>query len=125
MDAFNLIYAIGLKIKISLLFVTVFAHSQMCLLLPFQSSPCCLLFPIPQEQDSYCKEACTLKPHSVVDYLGFLVPVVNYPKKLKSKRQSNKQTKMVFNFTLRAPKPLPLFIITTLHLRLGKTIYFV
>ena len=120
MDAFNLIYVIGPKIKISLLFVTVFAYSPMCLLLPFQGSRCCLLFPIPQEQDSYYKEACTLKSHSVVDYLGFLIPVVNYPKKLKSK-QSNKQTKMVCNFNLSAPKPLPLFIITTLHLRLGKT----
>ena len=77
MDAFNLIHAICTKIglgtkkyrryiniyhyyyfyfiiiiiiiiiKISLLFVTAFAHLQMCLhLLPFQSSRYCLLFPI-------------------------------------------------------------------------------
>ena len=92
MDAFNLIHATCTKIKISLLFVTAFAHSQMCLQLPFQSSRFCLLFPILQEQDSHYKEVCRLEPHTLVDYLGFLVPVVNYPKKdetTKAKKKTN------------------------------------
>ena len=92
MDAFNLIHATCTKIKISLLFVTAFADSQMCLQLPFQSSRFCLLFPILQEQDFHYKEACRLKPHTLVDYLGFLVPVVNYPKKDEKQKQTNKQT---------------------------------
>ena len=120
MDAFNLIQATCTKINISLLFVTAFAHSQMCLQLPFQSSRFCLLFPILQEQDFHYKEACRLKPHTLVDYLGFLVPVVNYPKKDEKQKQTNKQTTW---------KPLhgvlPLFIITTLYLWLGKTFYFI
>ena len=91
MDAFNLIHATCTKIKISLLFVTAFAHSQMCLQLPFQSSRFCLLFPILQEQDFHYKEACRLKPHTLVDYLGFLVPVVNYPKKDETTK-ANKKT---------------------------------
>ena len=111
MDAFNLIHATCTKIKISLLFVTAFAHSQMCLQLPFQSSRFCLLFPILQEQDFHYKEACRLKPHTLVDYLGFLVPVVNYPKKDEKQKQTNKQTTW---------KPLhgvlALFTITTLYL---------
>ena len=89
---FYFIIIIIIIIKISLFFVTAFAHSQMCLQLPFQSSRFCLLFPIPQEQDFHYKEACRLKPHTLVDYLGFLVPVVDYPKKDEKQKQTNKQT---------------------------------
>ena len=73
------------------MFVTAFVHLQMCLQLPFQSSRFCLLFPILQEQDFHYKEACRLTPHTLVDYLGFLVPVVNNPQK-DEKTKANKKT---------------------------------
>ena len=97
-----MIHATCTKIKISLLFVTAFAHSQMCLQLPFQSRRFCLLFPILQEQDSHYKEVCRLEPHTLDDYLGFLVPVVNYPQKDEKTKATNNQTKKVCNFNLRA-----------------------
>ena len=122
-----MIHATCTKIKISLLFVTAFAHSQMCLQLPFQSRRFCLLFPILQEQDSHYKEVCRLEPHTLVDYLGFLVPVVNYPQKDEKTKATNNQTKKVCNFNLRAST----WGLTVVHhynpildLRLGKAFFF-